>query len=52
MNMCTQTRYGSKLGLIRGDKAHRGRERIKWGGEEGRGEEGGNNSDERKTKSA
>lgn len=51
MTVCTRTRYGSKLGLITGDKALRGRDRIKWGGEEGRGEEGGNNSDDRKTKS-
>lgn len=43
MSMCTQMTYESKLGLITGDKARRGRDRIKRSGEEGRGEEGGKN---------
>lgn len=43
MSMCTQTRYGSKLGLITRDKACRGRDGINWGGEGGRGEGGGQN---------
>lgn len=51
MSMCTQTRYGSKLGLITRDKACRGRDGINWDGGGGRGEGGGQNSDKRKTKS-